>query len=92
MRWPVVHGPAPATVADLAGRKPQLVAENLLLRQQLIILNCSVNRARFTPADMTGRAIEYMVATYLAETASPVLPCIHSTTRWQRSMLRAVLT
>ena len=92
MRWPVVHGPAPATVADLAGRKPQLVAENLLLRQQLIILNCSVNRARFTPADMTGRAIEYMVAKYLAERAFPVLPCIRSDTRWQRSMFCAAQT
>ena len=45
---PIAHGPALSTVADLARSKPQLVAENLLLRQQLIVLNRSVKRPRFT--------------------------------------------
>ncbi len=39
------------TLADLARSKPQLIAENLLLRQQLVVLNRSVNRPRFTAAD-----------------------------------------
>src|SRR3954452_6891532 len=41
---PTVHGPALSTVADIARSKPQLLAENLLLRQQLIVLNRSVKR------------------------------------------------
>ncbi len=48
---PIVHGPALGTVADLVRSKPQLVAENLLLRQQLIVLNRSIKRPRFTPVD-----------------------------------------
>jgi len=40
-----------STVADLARSKPQLIAENLLLRQQLVVLNRSVKRPRFTSAD-----------------------------------------
>src|SRR5687767_194575 len=48
---PIAHRPLPATLADLARSKPQLIAENLLLRQQLIVLHRSVKRPRFTPAD-----------------------------------------
>ncbi len=40
-----------STVADLARSKPQLIAENLLLRQQLVVLNRSVKRPRFTSLD-----------------------------------------
>ena len=38
---PIAAGPVLGTVADLTRSKPQLVAENLLLRQQLIVLNRS---------------------------------------------------
>jgi hypothetical protein len=48
---PIAHGPVLGTVNDLARSKPQLVAENLLLRQQLVVLNRSVKRPHFTPAD-----------------------------------------
>jgi len=48
---PVVHGPALGAVADLVRSKPQPVTENILLRQQLIVLNRSASRPRFTPAD-----------------------------------------
>src|SRR5919107_1368280 len=48
---PISHGPALGTITDLARSKPQLVAENLLLRQQLVVLNRSVKRPRFTSAD-----------------------------------------
>ena len=40
-----------STVADLARSKPQLIAANLLLRQQLVVLNRSVKRPRFTSTD-----------------------------------------
>ncbi len=42
-----------STVADLARSKPQLIAENLLLRQQLIVLNRAVKRPRFSQTDRT---------------------------------------
>ncbi len=48
---PITHGRALGTIADLARSKPQLVAENLLLRQQLIVLNRSVKRPQLTTAD-----------------------------------------
>ncbi len=41
---PRAHGPVVGTVADLARNKPQLVTENLLLRQQLLVLNRSIKR------------------------------------------------
>jgi putative transposase len=48
---PVMHHHALGTVVDLARSKPQLLAETLLLRQQLIVLNRSVKRPHFTCAD-----------------------------------------
>jgi len=46
---PLVRG----TLADLVRSKPALIAENALLRQQIIILRRSVKRPRCTPADRT---------------------------------------
>jgi hypothetical protein len=43
-------------ICDLVPTKPQLVLENAWLRQQLIVLNRSVKRPCFTPADR-GRLI-----------------------------------
>jgi hypothetical protein len=40
-------------LADLRRSKPELVAENALLRQQLLVLRRSVTRPRCTPADRT---------------------------------------
>jgi transposase InsO family protein len=52
-RWtkPMSHSPALGTVADFARSKPQLVAENMLLRQQLVVLQRRVKRPRLTPID-----------------------------------------
>ncbi len=54
----VAHGTEPSsdslplsTAADLARSRPQLIAENLLLRHQLVVLNCSVKRPRLTRLD-----------------------------------------
>ena len=48
---------APTVIAgaltDLLRSKPELVAENALLRQQLVVLKRSVKRPRCTPADRT---------------------------------------
>src|SRR5919202_4042224 len=48
---PSARGPVLGTVTDLVRSKPQLIAENLLLRQQLVVLNRSVKRPQFTPAE-----------------------------------------
>jgi hypothetical protein len=52
-RWtkPLAAAPVLSTVADLARSKPQLITENLLLRQHLIVLNRSVKRPHFTQAE-----------------------------------------
>ena len=48
---PIVHSPALGTVGALARSTSQRIAENLLLRQQLLIRNRSVKRPRFTATD-----------------------------------------
>jgi hypothetical protein len=48
---PSSHSPARGIVSDLTRSRSQLVAENLLLRQQLVVLNRSVGRPRLTRAD-----------------------------------------
>src|SRR3712207_760516 len=52
-RWtkPASHVPVLGTITDLVRSKPQLLAENFLLRQQLSVLNRSVKRPRLTCAD-----------------------------------------
>src|ERR1019366_5350512 len=47
------------TLADLVRTKPELIAENALLRQQLIILRRSVKRPRCTRVD---RAVLILLA------------------------------
>ena len=48
---PAAPVPVAATLADLVRSRPALVAENALLRQQLLILRRSVKRPRCTPTD-----------------------------------------
>ncbi len=60
---PIAHGPVLGTITDLARSKPQLVAENLLLRQQLVVLKRSVKRPRLT---WTDRALFVLLARRLA--------------------------
>jgi hypothetical protein len=50
---PVPASVIAGTLADLVRTKPELIAENALLRQQLIILRRSVKRPRCTAADRT---------------------------------------
>ncbi len=49
---PSRHSMVLSTVADLTRNKADLVAENALLRQQLIILYRQVNQPRFTPSEL----------------------------------------
>src|SRR5438477_13082181 len=46
-----VAAPIAGTLADLIRSRPELVAENTLLRQQLLVLRRGVTRPRCTPAD-----------------------------------------
>ncbi len=48
---PIARTPVLGAITDLARSKPHLIAENLLLRQQLVVLNRSAKRPRFTAAD-----------------------------------------
>src|SRR5688572_23104712 len=55
-RWttPISHAPTFGLVTDLARSKAQLVAENLFLRRQLIVLNRTVKRPSLTRTDRIG--------------------------------------
>ena len=55
-------------VADLARTTPEILAENALLRQQLLILRRQVKRPRCTPAD---RALLVLLASRLRTWRQP---------------------
>ncbi len=87
-RWtkPNSHPPVLGTIADLTRSKPQLVAENLLLRQQLSILNRSVKRPRFTAAD---RGLVVLLASKLQRWKEALLIVKPETVlRWHREGFR----
>ena len=83
---PIVHTSMLETVADLARSKPQLIAENLLLRQQLVVLNRSVKRPQFTPAE---RGLVVLLASRV-ETWKDALLIVKPETvlRWHREGFR----
>ncbi len=87
-RWTKPRSPAPAlsTIGDLARSKPQLVAENLLLRQQLLVLRRSVKRPRLTPLD---RALLVLLASRV-RTWKDALVIVKPETvlRWHRQGFR----
>ena len=51
---PSHHSVVVATAVDLTRRKAELLAENALLRQQLIVLCRQVRKPRFTQSDRVG--------------------------------------
>ncbi len=74
------------TVADLARTKPELIAENAFLRQQLIILRRQVRRPRCTPAD---RALLALLAGRLRTWRQSLLLVQPDTLlRWHRRLFR----
>src|SRR5215210_4473756 len=74
------------TLADLARTKPELVAENAFLRQQLLILGRQVRRPRCTTADrallvlLAGRLRTWQQALLLAQPDTLL--------RWHRQLFR----
>ena len=74
------------TVADLVRSTPELVAENALLRQQLIILRRQVKRPRCTPAD---RALLVLLTSRLRTRRQALLLVQPDTLlRWHRHVFR----
>lgn len=74
------------TMGDLARSKPQLITENLLLRQQLIVLNRSIKRPHFTYAD---RALFVLLASWLPAWREALLIVKPETIlRWHREGFR----
>jgi hypothetical protein len=83
---PVSPSPARGIVSDLTRSKSRLVAENLLLRQQLVVLNRSVGRPRLTRAD---RGLFVLLASRLASWRDALLIVRPETVlRWHRKGLR----
>ncbi len=79
---PFSHSPAGGIVRDFARSKSQLIAENLLLRQQLVVLNRSVKRPRFTCAD---RGLFVLLASQLESWKEALLIVQPETVlRWHR--------
>ena len=54
---PSRHSLALAIAADLPRSKSELIAENALLRQQLIVLHRQIKKPRFTPSDRLWRVL-----------------------------------
>jgi transposase InsO family protein len=76
------------TLADLPRSKSQLIAENALLRQQLLILRRSVKRPRCTPAD---RALLVLLASRVPFWRQALLLVQPETLlRWHRDAFRLV--
>ena len=48
---PSAPAPLAGALADLARSKPELIAENAFLRQQLVVLKRGIKPPRCTPAD-----------------------------------------
>jgi hypothetical protein len=73
-------------LADLLRSKPELVAENALLRQQLAVLTRSVKRPRCTPAD---RALLVLLASRVRGWHQALLIVQPDTLlRWHRQLFR----
>jgi transposase InsO family protein len=87
-RWckPLPASPLVGTIADLARSKPQLIAENLLLRQQLLVLSRAGKRPRCTRAD---RALLVVLANRVRHWRDALLIVRPETVlRWHRAGLR----
>ncbi|MDP9313216.1 MAG: integrase core domain-containing protein [Chloroflexota bacterium] len=86
MTKPASQSPVLVMITDLARSKPQLIAENLLLRQQLVVLNRSVKRPRFSAAD---RGLFVLLASRLQHWQEALLIVKPETVlRWHREGFR----
>ncbi len=83
---PADQGVVAGTLADLVRGRPALVAENALLRQQLLILRRGVKRPRCTPTD---RALLVLLASRVrAWRQALVIVQPETVLRWHRQGLR----
>ncbi len=83
---PATPVPIAGTLADLVRSRPALVAENALLRQQLLILRRTVKRPSCTPAD---RALLVLLASRLRTWRQALLIVQPETVlRWHRQGFR----
>jgi putative transposase len=84
-RWrkPLPASPLLGTLADVARSKPQLVAENLLLRQQLLVLSRAGKRPRFTRADRALLVVLVSRMQHWRETLLIIRP--ETVLRWHRA-------
>ena len=87
-RWckPLPAVPLVGTIANLARSKSQLVAENLLLRQQLLVLNRAGKRPRCTRADHALIVVLASKVQHWRETLLIIRPA--TVLRWHRAGLR----
>ena len=85
---PVTGTPVAGALGDLARTKAELVAENALLRQQLVVLRRRVKRPALTPADrlrlllLARLANGWRAALLLVQPETPL--------RWHRQGFRLV--
>ncbi len=90
LRRRVLAAAAPAlvvgTLTDLLRSKPELVAENALLRQQLVVLNRSVKRPCCTPADRT--LLVLLASRVRAWRSALVIVQPDTLLRWHRQLFR----
>lgn len=87
-RWckPLPASPLVGAIPDLARSKPQLIAENRLLRQQLLVLNRAGKRPHCTRAD---RALLVVLASKVQHWREALLIIRPETAlRWHRASLR----
>ncbi|MGH2387536.1 MAG: hypothetical protein ACRDIE_04975, partial [Chloroflexota bacterium] len=83
---PAAAPPLAGTLADLVRSRPELIAENALLRQQVIILRRGVKRPRCTPTD---RTLLVLLASRLRTWRAALLIVQPDTLlRWHRELFR----
>ncbi len=83
---PATIAPIAGALADLRRSKPELVAENAFLRQQLLVLRRSVKRPRCGPAD---RALLVLLASRVRAWRQALLLVQPDTLlRWHRQLFR----
>ena len=86
MTKPTTGSLCTGTLADLVRSRPQLIAENALLRQQLIILRRSVKRPRCTRADRT--VLVLLAARVRTWRQSLLIVQPDTLLRWHRDLFR----
>jgi transposase InsO family protein len=90
VKWttPLKATPAVATLTDVAKTRKELIAENALLRQQLIVLNRQVSKAEFKPLD---RFILMILASFVKEWKQTLLILKPDTLlRWHRAGFKLI--